>query len=59
MAHDGRWRVDLDTLEASAVPRQLRGGGKVVENALVGEVWFESGQGNMELPLSRSPARTA
>ena len=51
VAPDGRWRVDLDPLEASSVPRQLKAGGRVVENVLVGEVWFASGQSNMALPL--------
>ena len=51
VASDGRWRVDLDPLEASSIPRRLAAGGMTVENVLVGEVWFASGQSNMELPL--------
>ena len=51
VAGDGRWRVDLDPMEASAVPRSLKAGGRTVANVLVGEVWFASGQSNMELNL--------
>ena len=51
VAPDGRWRVDLDPLEASSSPRRLTAGVAVVENVLVGEVWFASGQSNMALPL--------
>lgn len=51
VACDGCWRVDLDPLEASSVPRRLTAGDKTVENVLVGEVWFASGQSNMALPL--------
>lgn len=63
----GRWQVELEPLEASAVGRTMT----VVEEAddwfahlfskprdtvelkdiLVGEVWFASGQSNMECPI--------
>jgi sialate O-acetylesterase len=49
---DGRWRVDLDPLPASAEGRELiiAGGGvtRTVRDVLVGEVWIASGQSNME-----------
>ncbi len=61
---DGVWRVDLDPMEASCEGRtmtisQLSPGflfdsviDKVeVKDVLVGEVWFASGQSNMECPI--------
>ena len=51
---DGRWRVQLDPLPASAEPRTLtvRGRNTVTfSDVLVGEVWLCSGQSNMEKPL--------
>ena len=48
---DGRWRVALDALEASAQGRELvvQGANRIVfNNVLVGEVWVCSGQSNME-----------
>lgn len=55
---DGKWRVDLDPLPASAEPRVL----KVASNqnnlqfsdVLVGEVWLCSGQSNMQWPLDKT-----
>ena len=50
----GRWQVKLDSLRASATPAGMviAGDGKVVlTNILVGEVWFCSGQSNMEKPI--------
>ncbi len=48
---DGRWRVSLGSLEASADPRPLtiRGAENeiVLSDVLVGEVWLCSGQSNM------------
>ena len=52
---DGRWRVDLAPLEVSAEARTLTVKGtdeKVLQNVLVGEVWFCSGQSNMEFTMS-------
>lgn len=51
---DGSWRVTLDPLPASAEPRTLtvRGTNTLTfADVLVGEVWFCSGQSNMEKPL--------
>ncbi len=48
---DGRWRVDLGPLSTSAEPRTLTIQGTnrfVFSDVLVGEVWFCSGQSNME-----------
>lgn len=50
----GRWRVTLAPLAASARPRKLtiRGANTLTfSDVLVGEVWFCSGQSNMEKPL--------
>jgi sialate O-acetylesterase len=51
---DGRWRVNLEPLPASATPRDLivRGANEIVcHDVLVGEVWLCSGQSNMEMAL--------
>lgn len=61
---DGSWRVDLDPMAASKECRTMivraldsgHGDDSVLESAeirdiLVGEVWFASGQSNMECPL--------
>ncbi|MBI2510403.1 MAG: sialate O-acetylesterase [Opitutae bacterium] len=51
---DGTWRVTLDPLATSAAPRELtvRGTNTLTfSDVLVGEVWFASGQSNMEKPL--------
>lgn len=53
-AKDGKWRVDLQPLEAGG-PHQLTIEGKnkvVVDDVLVGEVWVASGQSNMEWGLN-------
>lgn len=55
---DGRWRVDLPVMPASAVPRALKvtddfGGELVVEDVLVGEVWVAAGQSNMQWLASK------
>ena len=50
----GQWRVTLDALDASAEPRPLtvRGTNTLTyTDVLVGEVWFCSGQSNMEKQL--------
>ena len=50
----GRWRVTLDPLAASAEPRTLTVRGTNIltyADVLVGEVWFCSGQSNMEKPF--------
>ena len=51
---DGKWRVTLDPLAASAEPRELSVRGTNIigfSDILVGEVWFCSGQSNMEKPF--------
>ena len=48
----GKWRVMLDPLAASAEPREMKIGGRVLKDVLVGEVWLASGQSNMGFPLS-------
>ncbi len=51
---DGRWQVALTPLQASAEARTLtvRGVNTLTfSDVLVGEVWFCSGQSNMEKPL--------
>lgn len=56
-AADGRWRVTLDPMAASAEPRALsvRAGNTVtIRDVLVGEVWLASGQSNMEYGLSQA-----
>jgi len=50
---DGKWRIDLDGMPASAEGRILEaseeGGNRIeVKDILVGEVWLASGQSNME-----------
>ncbi|MFT3870732.1 MAG: sialate O-acetylesterase [Nibricoccus sp.] len=51
---DGKWRIDLDAMPASKEPRLLtvRGNNTLrFVDVLVGEVWFCSGQSNMEKQL--------
>jgi sialate O-acetylesterase len=64
---EGRWRIDLPAMEACREGRTLAVGEyrkdapekavEVVEvkDLLVGEVWFVSGQSNMEMPLVGGP----
>lgn len=61
----GRWRIDLAPLAASHTPRELvvtadrEGVGEElrVSGVLVGEVWFSSGQSNMDWLASKSMCR--
>lgn len=51
---NGKWRIDLDKMPANAEPEKMTIEGKnsiVLENILVGEVWFVSGQSNMQWTL--------
>jgi len=56
---DGKWILRLDSLEASAEPREFSvdaGAGEHLDtirlqNVIVGEVWLCSGQSNMEMPM--------
>ena len=51
----GAWRVMLDPMPASKESRDLKVSGAAnteeIRNVLVGEVWFASGQSNMECPI--------
>ena len=58
---DGRWRVELAPLPASAAPRDLvvrAANTLTVRDVLVGEVWLASGQSNMEWRLSYVVSKT-
>lgn len=52
---DGRWDVAVATPAASFDPTSIRisgdGSNITLDNVLIGEVWFCSGQSNMEMPL--------
>jgi sialate O-acetylesterase len=59
---DGKWMLQLDALEADATPREMvviddRGERVVLKNLLVGEVWFASGQSNMDWVAGKSMCR--
>ena len=53
----GAWRVDLDPLKSSRVGRDMTVRAKqpdsqtILHDVLVGEVWYVSGQSNMECPM--------
>jgi len=57
---DGKWRVDLKPLDASAESRTFTVTGSktaqsvTLDDVLVGEVWLASGQSNMTFPVSKS-----
>ena len=56
-AKDGRWKVELQPMPASAEPRTMTIAGNnsvTAKNVLVGEVWVCSGQSNMEWALKDS-----
>lgn len=54
-ADNGRWDLTIPTPPASFTPQSIsiKGDGSniTLDNVLVGEVWFCSGQSNMEMPL--------
>ncbi len=59
---DGKWMVKLDPLAVSAEGREMtisEKGGKtrVLKDLLVGEVWFASGQSNMQWAVKSSTAK--
>lgn len=49
---DGKWMVRLPPMKADSTPRRMtvagQDGGVTFENIVVGEVWFASGQSNMD-----------
>ncbi|MFO0827958.1 MAG: sialate O-acetylesterase [Phycisphaerales bacterium] len=53
---DGRWRVELAPMPASATPHDLviEAGDErvIVRDVLIGDVWMCGGQSNMEWPMS-------
>jgi sialate O-acetylesterase len=55
---DGKWSVSLPTPEAGG-PYTISISGKdttiLIKNVLIGEVWFCSGQSNMEMPVAGWP----
>ncbi|MCX8510744.1 MAG: hypothetical protein ORN83_03205 [Chthoniobacteraceae bacterium] len=51
---EGRWKVMLDAMPASAEPRTLRAGSVSFHDVLVGEVWLCSGQSNMTMSVGDS-----
>src|SRR6266513_211578 len=54
---DGKWRVTLGPLPASATPGTMIISGNnpiTVNDVLVGEVWIVSGQSNMQFTLAES-----
>ena len=53
VAKDGRWRVELDPVEAGGPHEITITGDNVItlKNILVGEVWFCGGQSNMQFEL--------
>ncbi|MGZ0654385.1 sialate O-acetylesterase [Coraliomargarita sp. W4R72] len=57
---EGKWRIDLNPLEASATPRKLTVTASneksplILQDILVGEVWLCSGQSNMQWTMQNS-----
>ncbi len=52
---DGKWIIEIPTPKASYTPYSITfsdGEEVKLENILIGEVWFASGQSNMEMPLN-------
>jgi sialate O-acetylesterase len=55
---DGRWSVTIPTPEAGGpytISITARDTSLTINNVLIGEVWFCSGQSNMEMPVSGWP----
>ena len=52
----GSWRVDLQGLKSSSTPIDITISGKsktiTLHDVLIGDVWYCSGQSNMEIPLN-------
>jgi len=56
---DGKWMLQLDALEANVAPQEMviidsAGKSVILKNILVGEVWFASGQSNMDWIAGKS-----
>lgn len=60
---DGRWKLVLDPLRASAepIPFKITCGSKIValDDVVVGEVWFAAGQSNMTMPVRETQSAAA
>ena len=57
VGNDGKWRIDLKPLRTNAegTAFTVKGDNEIVfTNVVVGEVWFCSGQSNMEFPVGPS-----
>jgi sialate O-acetylesterase len=55
---DGKWELSIPTPEAGGpytITIEGRDTSRTIRNVLVGEVWFCSGQSNMEMPLAGWP----
>ncbi len=52
---DGRWRINLDAMKASAEPREMTINNVKISDILVGEVWLSAGQSNLEMNLQILP----
>jgi len=55
---DGRWIIKIQTTKASFEPQTITisdGTPITISNVLIGEVWFCSGQSNMQMPLRGWP----
>ena len=52
---DGNWKLQLEAMEADATPQKMTvtsgKSKKVFSDVLIGEVWFASGQSNMEFNM--------
>ncbi len=56
MSSDGKWKVWLKPLSVNSKPQKMTITGEstiVINNILIGEVWFCSGQSNMEMPVGK------
>ena len=55
VGENGKWRAEFPPMEASSINRSVKitDGKKLVElkDILIGEVWFCSGQSNMQMPI--------
>lgn len=52
---EGKWLIEIPTPKASYIQHSITfsDGEKIkLKNILIGEVWFASGQSNMEMPLN-------